>query len=417
MIEHKEPPNLPSGYILGKKLGQGGYGTVYACKDYTSGKELAVKQLRIDEKKGGIPSLTEANIMSTISHPNIASVVKIGLDNKDLLLFQEKAKYDLHYLVRKKNQLPSPFLLRHWAFAIVQAVACLHQQNIIHCDIKASNILVYDHKDHNGVPNIRLSDFNLANKIWSSSNTFNFRICTSTHRPLEVWLGQKWDMSVDIWSLGCTLFEVAYGETLFPNQDWESIQADRKIIRDRFITCFEEFARKGPGSPQKIPWIYQKDPVSSYLCFKIPSNFYKSEYSEINKLILSMLRFDPQERPTISEIIDHPYFKGLTPVPYEKRAADEQNLSPAKESSYLDYLKKLPNSSLLTPLTISIVKKIQHLKFRYPNFDDDRLRLIGAYWIAHKLILRSSNKDLGYPMSIIYRVERKICEYLSYCLF
>ncbi len=420
MSEHKQDlpayPTLPPGYSILKKLGQGGYGSVFSCREISTGRELAVKQIESNER--GISAVMEADIMASISHPHLVKAEKIIADGRNLFLFQEKAKCDLGHLVRKKQQPPPPHLLRQWTFALAQAVACLHQQGIVHADIKASNILLFDYET-NGVPTIKLADFNLAQKVWKTLefgdaiSTLNFRACTCTHRPLEVWLGHDWDFSVDIWALGCTLFEVAYGSYIFPYQGWED-DVPKHLLKDRFIACLDDFAKKGPDGPQKVPFNYKRS-NTSYLSFQIPSSFNNPDYALFNQLILSMLRFDPAERPKITTILEHPYFHGLTRIPYQTITASEEELPPKKEQKYIEQLKKLTTQAIIIDVSLSLIRKIQHLRFRYPNFEDDRLRLIGAYWLASKLILRRT-PSLPYPQSVLHRIERRICEYLSYCL-
>jgi serine/threonine protein kinase len=400
----KPYPILPSGYLLLKKLGQGGYGSVYLCQDTKTGREYAVKQLEISEK--GIPFLMEANVMTIFTHPHLAHAEKIVADDKNLLIFQEKAKCDLAYLVRKKQQLPSLHQLRDWSFGLVQALACLHQQGIVHGDVKASNILLFEGD------NIRLSDFNLAQKLWSETK-LSYRACTCTHRPLEVWLEKDWDLSVDIWSLGCTLFEIAYGTHLFPYQGWED-NPDKDTLKERFLACLDDFAKKGPGGPQEIPYHFKR-PRVTYLSYHLPTSFYNPDYALFNTFLLSMLRFDPTERPGIIELLQHPYFHGLVPIDYKTTTGTQEILPRKKEEYYLGELGKFSLNPIVIEVSMSVLRMIQNLKFRDPNFEDERLRLLGAYWIGHKLVLRR-HPSLPYPTRLLFRLERRICEYLSYCL-
>jgi len=403
-------PTLPPGYTILRKLGQGGYGSVYLCRELSTNRKLAVKQIEADER--GIPAIMEANIMVSISQPHLARAEKIVADGHNLFIFQEAATCDLGYLIRKKQRPPPPHLLRKWSFALVQALACLHRQGIVHADVKASNVLLFDYET-DGVPTIKLADFNLSQKIWKDNSPLNFRSCTCTHRPLEVWLGYDWDFSVDIWALGCTLFEIAYGTYLFPYQGWED-DIPKWLLRDRFIACLEDFAAKGPGGHQEIPFTYKRI-STNFLPFHIPSTFYNPDYSLFNQLVLSLLRFNPSERPKIISILEHPYFHGLNPIPYQTVIATEEVLPPEKEQKYIEHLKNLTAHPVVINVSLSLVRKIQHLRFRYPNYGDEDLRLLGAYWLATKLVLRRTPASPR-SSSVLRRVERRICEYLSYCL-
>lgn len=420
MSEKQAYPTLPTGYSLIRKLGQGGYGNVYLCREYSTGKEIAVKQLENDES--GISSLMEANIMATISQPYLVSSHKIVTDKDNLFIFQEKATCDLGYLVRKKECLPTPNVLRHWSFFLVQALACLHRQGIVHGDIKASNVLFFgsnsDVVKGGLIKNpcaIKLADFNLAQKIWVEDSKVNFRCCTCTHRPLEVWLGYDWDFSMDIWALGCTLFEMAYGIYLFPYQGWEDDTVPKYILKERFVACLEDFAKRNPYGKQKIPFSFKREEKVKFIPYQLSSSFYHPDYSLFNQLVFSMLRFNPKERPKIKAILDHPYFHGLSPIPYQTITAAEDPLHSRKVQKYIEQLKKFTSQATVLETSLMIIRKIQHLKFRNYEHDDDRLRVLGAYWIANKLVLRRS-PSLPYPSSLLYDIERIICEYLSYRL-
>lgn len=409
----------PPGYTILQKLGEGGYGSVYLCREKATGKELAVKQLEAGDK--GIPAIMEANIMSTINHPNLVHSEKIIADNKYLWLFQEKARCDLGYWVRKKKHLPSPYVLRIWAYSLAQAVACLHQQNIVHGDVKGSNVLLFPTPNNNPrEPQhlLRLSDFNLSQKVWSEDRDVKLRYksCTCTHRPLEIWLDKEWDFSVDIWSLGCTLFEMAYGTYLFPYQgDFEEKTPDRETLKERFLCCIDDFAKKGPGGVQELGNLSFQRERLQYHTFHIPPSYHSPEYARFNSLIMAMLKINPLERLTISEVLDHPYFRDFLPMPYETITANEEYLCPKKEKAYTEQLRSYTPHEKVIAVTLSLLRKIQHIRFRYPNFEDDKLRLLGTYWLAYKLVLRRP-PTLSYQNQLLFRIERKICEYLSFRL-
>ena len=84
----------------------------------------------------------ETSIMSIIHHPYLQKAISVHASPKMLYIISELATSDLSRYLRLKENLPSPTLLRKWSFYLLQAVACLHRKDIIHGDIKASNILL-----------------------------------------------------------------------------------------------------------------------------------------------------------------------------------------------------------------------------------------------------------------------------------
>lgn len=385
------PLNHRAKYTVIKKLGEGGYGSVYLTKA-ADGEELAVKELEVKEK--GFPSLIEAYIMSAISHPNLVHAIEIVAEQDKCFIYQPLAKCDLGHFCRKKRNLPSPSTLREWSFSLVQAIACLHQQGIVHGDVKGSNVLLFNN-------DIKLTDFGLSQKIWDEKPSF--RCCTSTHRPLEIWLGKEWDFSIDIWSLGCTLYEIAYGEYLIPYQGKDG--DTKMMIKERFIAALEEFAKM---TSQKIPYFYTKKRVRFY-----PPYFrHNPEYSAFNDLIFSLVRMDPYERPTIFEILRHPFFQSSKPVTYQVIRGNEYSLK--HEKKIIETIKKFTSHPTIIQVTLTILRKAQGLHLEINGYHNQKdLLILGAYWIACKLVLRRI-PELSYSHDLLFRVEFKISEFLTF---
>src|SRR5579871_5268082 len=192
--------------ITQDKLGKGAYGSVHRCID-SSGNSLAAKCIKCDFY--GIPNLFECSIMSTIYHPHLSYADIIDVKDENLYIIQSLAVSDLSKATRGKRYPTDQ--VRKWCFQIAQALYCLHHNKIIHGDVKAANVLLSANDD------VKLIDFTLSSYKWDSSR-FSHRIGTNTHNSPEVISGQSWDFPTDIWSLGCTFFEIAYGQLLFQNQ-------------------------------------------------------------------------------------------------------------------------------------------------------------------------------------------------------
>lgn len=205
--------------VTSTMLGHGSYGDVYLARDEYQ-KSYAVKCCEITNT--GISNILEATIMGSFSHPCLNNALHIQASAKKLYIIQDLAESDLAKHTRRVrgNHQPSLAELRQWCFCLSQAVAVLHSRGVIHADIKASNVLLYA----DGA--IRLSDFTLATKKWRKGEKFTKNVCTCTHRPLECLLKQEWDEALDIWSLGCTFYEIAYGVLLFPYQNLEGENKD-----------------------------------------------------------------------------------------------------------------------------------------------------------------------------------------------
>lgn len=371
---------------IDKQLGKGGYGTVYLCRDKDEQK-LAVKCIKT--KDFGIPSLIEASIMSVIQHPNLANAIKVHSTPQKLYIVQELAISDLR-IYRLNNEIDQQ-LMCQWSHEIIQGLGCLHSHDIIHGDLKASNILVYPGNK------IKISDFTLSTNVkWTNK----YRPCTPTHRPLEVWLENKWDKSVDIWSLGCTLFELVYGTTLFVNQN-----------KDASINALIDWYKYLPMQYRSHELFVTKNEVFHYT-FNLPASFNTSD--PLNSLILSLLAVSPKNRPSIEEVMNNDIFKEFPTSPSIIVSAPVTVLLPRTENK----VRKSLSSFLTNKHSIELAYDLYTRLIGMINAND-KIKLVTCAWIANKMVDKEniSLNRLPFELHEILQMERIICNYLSYRLY
>jgi len=265
-------------FDLESRLASGGYGVVHSCVN-GSGQHYAVKCIL--NQNQGIPCLLEACIMSTIKHPYLNSATTICCDSKKLNIIQERAISDLKTFL-SSNIAQDYSTCLAWFSMLTQAVQVLHNLDIVHGDIKAHNVLIYSDNS------IRLTDFTLSTKSsWLSSvpnEQFNF--CTASHRPYEVWIKDRTtDMKkVDIWSLGCTFYEILTATNLFPIQK-----------KDESINALIDWSNTGPlPETNFIPL-----KTINHKSFSLISSF-SHTFEPLFSLTFTLLRFSPSLRPCIS---------------------------------------------------------------------------------------------------------------------
>jgi serine/threonine protein kinase len=95
---------------------------------------------------------------------------------------------------------------------------------------------------------IRLNDFSLSIPVMDPREGLKTEtVYTSTHRPMEIWKGMKWSFHSDIWALGCTFYELAYGAHLFPDQRNNS-EVDANInVQEEWAKCDISPSNAGRG--------------------------------------------------------------------------------------------------------------------------------------------------------------------------
>jgi serine/threonine protein kinase len=407
--------NIPLRIV--NEIGKGAYGQVYEC---LTNENLSVAVKRISFDKYGIRCLNEATIMSSIKHNHIAFSQNTYSDDSAIYIVSQKAKTDLNKWTRKskKGNIPDSKTLLQWSRALVSALSCLHSQGIIHCDMKASNVLYYGKSD------IRLNDFTLSIVRHNQNKKYTHNICTSTHRPYEVWSGSQWNEKVDIWGLGCTLFEIAYGQLLFPYQGGTNIPDEE--IKKRMINCLLDWNNRGPviqsnslGQPNS----------NDYLTFIIPEEFLKPENNLFNSFIMSMLAVLPEDRPSIFELQKHPYlnqentFKKISFFVYSSEGYFHGPKEKIKSRLY-QFL-----SHEVYEFTMELFSRCHGLKHIENVILNDQLKLCLCILVACKLIkqplplsyftLTDNMGGIGLSndeYNMVFKLEPKFCEYFSFRL-
>jgi serine/threonine protein kinase len=391
-------------------IGRGSYGKVFKAQDENN-RTIAVKCCPLSSK--GIPGILECSIMSTLIHPHLNRALKIraSLQTSKLYIFQELAVSDFSQYIRKNKDhyQPNNEELKNWTFSLCSAVQALHENQIIHGDIKISNILLY----HDG--SIRLTDFTLATKQWKKTDTFQHMVGTYPFRPLECFLNKNWDKSLDIWSLGCTLYGIAYGEPLFPCQTAASTTIDvpRKEMKlrlfKRYINAILHWHLLYPDSQSQLD-LPRKFNIT-YLPPKIVVAFQQSHQPELKHLLLSILKVDPKSRPSIERIIAHPYFFGKS-LPSYLMITKDRNPSINKEdrARVAKGIKHYLTDDEMVEVALKIYTQSQELKKI-----NEKTKIMACILLTLKLFNKSHSGFVSISDEIA-RAEIEISNYLSFRL-
>lgn len=394
-----------------KPLGKGGFATVYLCQ--SPDKKLYAMKKIINKPNRGVPCLMEASIMATYKHNHLSNIVCAGAKSDGLYMVLKLAHSDLSKW-RSKND-PTNDLIRKIFYQISQAILFLHRENIIHGDVKCSNILVYDTDDFH----VKLSDFNLSSvNTWES----NLKVCTATHRPIEVWRGDKWDEKIDIWSLGCAMFELKYGYGLIPYQGPNS-------GKEQYMNALFDWATGGLGGrlnrnkhklrgTRLTPRYYNV----SYKNARIPKSIHKIK-TPFTELLSEMLKSEPKGRPTIEQLVCNPYFDGLKEIRGKRskriNTVEDNNIfDPENIEKLKNDLSHYTNESAILDLAVRIYSRYCLITNNNNNWTK-----LTCVWIARKLI-RKKHYDIRIPIENknsnlrkkIYQLEQDICSTLGYRL-
>ncbi|PVV02463.1 hypothetical protein BB560_003084 [Smittium megazygosporum] len=290
------------------RVGEGAYGIVYKAKDKTSGSICAIKRILASETHDyGFPlsSLREISILKRLNHINIINVIEIlnGVALDQIFMSIEYCDYDLGTLI---DHIDCPFDFSEIKCLMKQifgGIAYLHDQNIIHRDLKLSNILI----SPSGL--LKIGDFGLARYYEDGDNNLTPGVVTLWYRAPEILFGSKsYSKAIDLWAVGCIFGELLCHKPFMPGRS-ELEQLD--LIVDTigsFLTRDIKYFSKFPN-------------FSHYKCPKnlenrVPEIVYHSTDESIN-LLNSLLVYIPHNRITAKDALAHKYFFELPRDPSE----------------------------------------------------------------------------------------------------
>lgn len=204
-----------SRYIQGRLIGSGTYGEVYEAVDTETNNMVALKKIKLNEKEG-MPgtALREISILKKMKHENIICLYSVIHTASLLTLVFEYIDYDLkEYISTDCNPI---YLINQ----LVSGVQYLHRNNIVHRDLKPQNILV----DKEG--RLKIADFGLSRSFEIKVPPYSSEVVTLWYRSPELLYGStNYSFYVDIWSVGCIMFEIITGDPLFPGEDKQQMIA------------------------------------------------------------------------------------------------------------------------------------------------------------------------------------------------
>jgi serine/threonine protein kinase len=141
--EEADMPDLDdSKYVVIRKLGSGGMGTVYLAQDAELGRKVAVKVMNIPDRSGALASrmMREAQIIALLEHPSIVPIHDVGLLDDGRVFYAMKLVHGRRLDESVDTASLSDYLRVFQK--VCEAVAFAHSRGIIHRDLKPDNIMV-----------------------------------------------------------------------------------------------------------------------------------------------------------------------------------------------------------------------------------------------------------------------------------
>jgi len=222
-----ELPKIPL-YHVGRLIAEGGTAKVYWGIDLRSGFPVAIKELKIKHFKNKIIrdkfKEVETQMYLYMQHQNIPKLLDfIDLKERELLYivmeFIEGKSLE-QYIYSEIGLIPEQKALPMF-LEILDTVAYLHNNGVLHLDIKSNNVMLQP----NG--KIKLIDLGIASRMSDASNSTGFG--TPAYMPSEQSEMGKCGRYTDVFALGVLLFEMLTGTVPFTSQNPNARQANEEI--------------------------------------------------------------------------------------------------------------------------------------------------------------------------------------------
>lgn len=200
---------VSSGFEVFEKLGQGSTAVVYRANRRADGKQVALKYFRRDDEEFITSAREEFDLLRKIEHHHVIKALDFSVTPRGVVLCLEY--FQGPTLQRAVREAPGKHLSESTAqrlfVMLMQVIGHLHQQGIVHRDIKSDNILVsHDCSD------LRVIDFNTAR--CTEGDDLLTMTGTKAYMPPEVLLGRSPSMGSDIWAAGVCLHFMVVGRLL-----------------------------------------------------------------------------------------------------------------------------------------------------------------------------------------------------------
>lgn len=217
-----------SNYQLGDLLGRGASGSVYRALNFLTGETVAIKSVSLlTLAPSSLPDImSEIDLLKNLNHPNIVKYKGFARDKDNLFIVLEYCENgSLQTILKKFGKFPES-LVAVYISQVLEGLIYLHEQGVVHRDIKGANILT--NKDGS----VKLADFGVSSRTAGPAleGNDNEVVGSPYWMAPEVIEQSGASTASDIWSVGCVVVELLEGKP--PHGELAPMQALWRIVQD-----------------------------------------------------------------------------------------------------------------------------------------------------------------------------------------
>ncbi|XP_076090427.1 serine/threonine-protein kinase Nek4-like isoform X2 [Mytilus galloprovincialis] len=251
-------------FTVEKHIGKGTFGQVYLVTrtDQIPSRtgsfqptNYAMKVINLSRANGREKELLdrETQILSDLKrfkHQNIVEYVECFRQGDSAYIIMEYCERGTLYEYIRQNKVVSEYMFVEFVRQMASGLEFLHSKNVLHRDVKSKNILLTAHND------VKIADFGVAREIpVAAPGNMSVFIGSPQYMSPEMLAKKPYDEKTDIWSLGCTCFEMGTGDYAFKA---ENIQQIRQLVEKKQLPPMEN-ADYCDDIKSIIMWMLQKE--------------------------------------------------------------------------------------------------------------------------------------------------------------
>ena len=250
------------------ELGRGAMGVTYKAFDVDLHCPVTLKVISekyLGDESARLRFLREARAAASVRHPNVASVFHLGRTESSYFYAMEFVEGEtLENLIKRSGRLEANLALEI-ATQVAAGLAAVHEQNLVHRDIKPTNIMVRLKEE--GSVTAKIIDLGLAKTLDESASEAGISspgafVGTPEFASPEQFAGVGVDIRSDLYSLGVTLWVMVTGQTPFRGPSAEAMYQHRhaplprerlKDVPQPVVVLLEQLLEKDPAQRFQTP--------------------------------------------------------------------------------------------------------------------------------------------------------------------